>query len=142
MMDISVIKVIGLVPNAAAPGGMLQTDQLGQLAVDDAANWDVLVKYQRSGNPIGIVRDETTARVRLAWPAESDLVAGIGATSPNEIRVMVQLMKRPTMLYLDRSGARFDPLLRLFEQALRDQSTVAVGVFPGDDTIKDARVIP
>lgn len=141
MHDVRVIKVLNMVQRSEASGPMVETDSLGRLAVEADDNWAVLARYQALDQALGILYTAETSVLRRAWPAESDFVAAIEDSAPGQSRVAVQLMKRPTLLYLDCTTGRFAQLLELFQRAIADRSLVAVGVFPGGNTISDARVI-
>ena len=84
------------------------------------------------GEPAAIRFDPLLKRLTLAWPADEDAVAGVGPAEEGDTpRVVVRLLKRPTLLYL-----------ALLREAMSSRREVAVAIFPGGGEIDDVRLMP
>lgn len=132
---IRVVKVVAMVPNSGAAGGTVKTDVMGVLTVERRKEWTTLEMGFIRGWAMCVKADAGV--VAATWPADVDGVRAVGGLSDPGERIVIDLMKRQTFLYLDRTAPGFRARYQQLETAYRTKVTVAVAVAPGGDLIED-----
>ena len=116
----------------------MKTDTNEELTVTRRKDWTTLEMGFMRGWAMAMKFDGPT--LLMAWPADTDDVRAVGSLSDPGERLAVDLMKRQTILYLNRSGLRFRQMLRVLDEAIRTKAPVSIAVAPGDDVIEDVRL--
>jgi hypothetical protein len=125
-------------PDAANRIGVV-TDRSGELVLADP-QWLDAVRYLHARKlPASVQYDPATRVVTSVSSAPADIVLALGPVEGQDRAVMVHLMKRPTLLHLDRAHPRFTELYSQIETAQRSKQVIALGVLPGDSNIEDVR---
>jgi hypothetical protein len=100
----------------------VQADTLAALAAqDDLASIEYVV---------------ASREVSAVGSAPCDLIVSV---VPGPARIQVQLMKRPSLLYLESNHPRFADLMRALLEAKSRKKEVNIGVLPGSASIEDVR---
>jgi len=120
-------------------GDQIETDRHGVLTCSDVDCLNDLKFYSRRKEPVTLGFDESSRRIRSVSSAPSDALIALSPRDVSASRIVVQLMKRPSMLYLDKSHPRFDVIYEQLHRALIEKTWVILGVLPGDDQIEDVR---
>lgn len=134
MVSIKVAFIIGVL------GNQVETDRHGVLTCADVDMLHELSAYSRRQRPATLVFDGSRLAITLVSSAPTDLVVALSPRESAGEAVAVQLMKRPTLLYLRKSHARFDEFYGQLQRALAGKKQVAFGVMPGSDQIEDIRI--
>ncbi len=137
MPVVRVVKVLAMAPGSGEPAGVVKTDTQGELTVERRKDWTTLEMGFLRGWVMGVRFED--AKVVAAWPADTDQVRAVGSLSDPGERLAVDLMKRQTILYLNRADSRFRALYAQLEAAVKAKAPVAVAVGPGEELIEDVR---
>jgi hypothetical protein len=97
---------------------------------------ELLAKLAGMNQLASIEYDTLTREVSAVGSSPRDAVMSL---SPGPTAVSVQLMKRPSLLTLDRKHPRFDELMRVLEDAKAAGKEVSLGLLPGASRIEDVR---
>ena len=120
--------------------GEVETDSFGKLKCSDSAMLRDLSFYSSRRQPATVVFEKGSRRITSVSSAPTDKVVSISARTPVEEKIAVQLMMRPTLLFLRTSNARFEEFYDMLKKAVAEKRRVHLGVLPGDDVIEDVRV--
>lgn len=120
--------------------GQVEADRAGALLCSDPAMLRDLAFYQSRHLPASLEYDEATRRISAVGSAPVDLVLAVSMVRDEAPRLTVQLMRRPTLLYLSKTNNRFAELYSLLETAVSRKKPVAIGVLPAGSAIEDVRV--
>jgi hypothetical protein len=120
--------------------GQVETDSVGTLRTNDSGILKDLSFYSSRKQPVTVAFDRESGRIASVSSAPTDLVVGISSTTTSDQRVGVQLMLRPSLLYLYKSNPRFDQLYSIVNTAAAEKRRVHFGVLAGNDVIEDVRL--
>jgi len=120
-------------------GDQIETDRNGVLTCRDVDFLNDLRLYSSRKMPVTLGFDETSRSIQSVSSAPKDALIMLSPRDVSESRIGVQLMKRPSLLYLDKSNPRFDVLYNQLQQALIEKKWVILGVLPGDNQVQDVR---
>ena len=137
MPVVRVVKVVAMAPQQGEPAGVVKTDSQGDLTVERRKDWTTLEMGFLRGWVMAMRLQDT--KVIAAWPADTDRVRAVGSLSDPGERLAIDLMKRQTILYLNRSDPRFRRLYAQLVDAVKTGVPVSVAVAPGDELIEDVR---
>jgi len=133
--ELRVDRVLAFVPAGASGVGNVETERSGSLVVRNASHARRLAELAASHDWASIEYERASREVTAVSSALSDVVLQVRA---ERTQLTVQLMKRPTLLLLDRRHPRFAALEALLREASANGMTVAIGALPGSSAIEDA----
>ena len=129
-------KIINVHRPAGHVLGDVMTDKSGTLRLVRTEDADHLAELSRMNQLASIEYDTVTREVSAVGSSPRDFVMSV---SPGPASVAVQLMKRPSLLTLDKEHPRFDELLRVIEDAKAARKEISFGLRPGASRIEDVR---
>jgi hypothetical protein len=121
-------------------GEHVETDKFGTLKCTDRNMLQDLSFYFSHRAPVTIEFAKESGQIASVGSSPTDLILVVSPKTSAEPRVMVHLLKRPTLLYLERSNPRFDQLYGLLQEAFMQKRQVHLGVLAGGSIIEDVRV--
>jgi hypothetical protein len=105
---------------------------------------DILRSAFADGEPVVIESDRDSQSLQRTYYPVFDTIIAISDPGSEADTVMVQTMKRPTLLYLRKDHPRFVALFQLLRQAYEQRMTgveAGVAVRPGDQEILDVVLV-
>lgn len=118
----------------------VETDHDGFLACDDRHMLSDLAFYFKHRAPVSLEFDATTRRVTSVSGAETSSAFWLGPVDAALDRVSIQLLMRPTLLYLRKDHPKFEELYSRLRQAEKEKQGIALGMLPGNYEIEDVRI--
>ncbi|MCX7097734.1 MAG: hypothetical protein NTV43_07505 [Methylococcales bacterium] len=134
MMNIKIAYILQIV------GDQVQTDRNGTLNCTNADFLNDLSFYSSRKIPVTLSFDETNRSIQSVSSAPVDALIVLSQKESPETQITVQLLKRPTLLYLNKSNPRFNELYEQLYQALIEKKQVLIGILPGSNQVEDVRI--
>jgi len=118
----------------------VETDGEGNLVCDDPDMLSDLAFYAKRRLPVSVEFDTNTRRITSVSSAPNSSKFFFAPVEGPRDRITLELLWRPTQLYLRKDHPRFHELYSRLQQAEKEKRGIALGVLPGGYEIEDVRI--